>query len=301
MTWKFKILILAVLLAGPHSVAAGDFDEAAAFSRPLASNLDAAGRKLVALAEAIPADSYSWRPTPDVRSVSEILMHVVGGNMQLPADLGGGAPEGVDIGSSVWDLKIQRRQWEEEMVDKATVVAMVRESFAYAVRAIPAISDLDMQVATWGFKASKRDYLLILLGHAHEHLGQTISYARSLGVTPPWSGRTEPAVARSVAAFRGSSGHAEISSIDQFGNLETTFVASDLERIGVELGDQLAVEACGGTAEVLVGHELFDVRPGEGVAFVSAGGHLIIAVSYGSAAEALGCSQPGVVVLRATE
>jgi hypothetical protein len=33
-------------------------------------------RQLIALAEAIPADKYSWRPGPGVRSVSEVLMHI---------------------------------------------------------------------------------------------------------------------------------------------------------------------------------------------------------------------------------
>ncbi len=225
-------------------------------------------------------------------------MHVVGGNLQLPADLGGGAPEGVEIGATVWDLKMQRKQWEEEIVDKATVVDWLERSFAYAVEAIPSITGLDKQVATWGFPASKRDYLLILQGHAHEHLGQTIAYTRILGITPPWSQQPETVDADSVATFEDSSGHAEISSIDRFGNLVTTFVASDLERIGVELGSRIAVKACGGSAEVLFGNELFDVRPGNWVAFVSASGHLTLGISYGSAAESLGCNQPEAVVLR---
>ena len=33
-------------------------------------------QQLIALAEAIPADKYSWRPAPGVRSVSEVFMHI---------------------------------------------------------------------------------------------------------------------------------------------------------------------------------------------------------------------------------
>jgi hypothetical protein len=33
-------------------------------------------RQLVGLAEAIPADKYSWRPATGVRSISEVLMHI---------------------------------------------------------------------------------------------------------------------------------------------------------------------------------------------------------------------------------
>ena len=33
-------------------------------------------RQLIALADAIPADKYGWRPGPGVRSVSEVFMHI---------------------------------------------------------------------------------------------------------------------------------------------------------------------------------------------------------------------------------
>ena len=39
-------------------------------------NLERAGNKFVALANAFPADKYSWRPAPVVRSVGEVFMHV---------------------------------------------------------------------------------------------------------------------------------------------------------------------------------------------------------------------------------
>jgi hypothetical protein len=40
-------------------------------------------RQLVALAEAIPADKYSWRPAPGVRSTSEVFMHIALANFCL--------------------------------------------------------------------------------------------------------------------------------------------------------------------------------------------------------------------------
>jgi uncharacterized damage-inducible protein DinB len=178
---RSRILVLVALLVAPQPVAAAGSEKAGSFTGPLAHNFEDAGSKLVALAEAIPADKYSWRPSAEVRSLSEVLMHVVGGNLKLPADLGAGAPDGVEIPSTVWDLAVQRKQWEEEIVDKATVVERLRESFAYAAEAIPSITDLDEQVATWVFPASKRKYLLILQSHAHEHLGQMIAYSRGLG------------------------------------------------------------------------------------------------------------------------
>jgi len=69
---RSRILVLVALLVAPQSVAAAGSEEAASFTGPLAHNLEGAGSKLVALAEAIPADKYSWRPSPEVRSVSEV-------------------------------------------------------------------------------------------------------------------------------------------------------------------------------------------------------------------------------------
>jgi len=36
-----------------------------------------------------------------------------------------------------------------------------------------------------------RALLLLLAGHAHEHLGQEIAYARMNGVVPPWTARQQ--------------------------------------------------------------------------------------------------------------
>ena len=38
-----------------------------------------------------------------------------------------------------------------------------------------------------GRELSKRRILMIVQTHMHEHLGQSIAYARSIGVTPPWT------------------------------------------------------------------------------------------------------------------
>ena len=52
-----------------------------------------AARQLVALAEAIPPEKFSWRPGPGVRSTSEVFMHVAVGNYYLLAQAGGKIPD----------------------------------------------------------------------------------------------------------------------------------------------------------------------------------------------------------------
>lgn len=268
------------------SAAAGDAD--ASFRRSLAANLEGAAAKIVALAQATDADRFSWRPTPEVRSVSQVYMHIVGSNLQLPALLGATAPEGIEIpDSGPYALGQQRAQWEAEYVVKEAVIDILQRSFDYAIGAIPDIEDLDAEVAPYGFKATKRDYLLILLAHAHEHLGQSIAYARSAGVVPPWSRTAVRPDLESTAEFLAGWATGKTLEIDRFGNLETSFVGADLDRLGVQTGDQLVLRSGEQTVEVLLGESFFDVQMGEWVGFVSQTGRLMIGRSYASAASAL--------------
>ena len=285
-----RLLVLLSGLAAISPAAAAEIDADEAFLNSVASNLDSVSRKIVAIAKAVPAESYSWSPTPDVRSVSEVLMHIVGGNFQLPADLGASPPKGIDLSDrSVWGYKQQRRTWEKELVDKEAVIEILSRSFDYAVQAIPTLEGLDEDVATWGFPDSKRYYLLLLLSHAHEHLGQSIAYARALGITPPWSQKPIQLREASTAVLREGVAQGEVVTVDRFGNLNTSFVASDLESLDLHPGDRVRIESCGSALEALLGNELFDVRPGEWISFLSSNGILIVGKSFASAAQELGC------------
>lgn len=142
------------------------------------AEVDTVGKKLVALAEAMPADKYGWRPAPDVRSVGEVAMHVVAGNSSLPTFLGASPMEGIT------------RESEKKVTDKAKIVADLKQSLEN-VRAIAlriSDADLDRKVKIFGGQeATERQVLLRILNHMHEHLGQSIAYARMNGITPPWS------------------------------------------------------------------------------------------------------------------
>lgn len=52
--------------------------------------------KFVGLAEATPADKFTYRPEKGVRSVSEVFLHVSGANFGLPRSLGTQPPAGAD-------------------------------------------------------------------------------------------------------------------------------------------------------------------------------------------------------------
>jgi uncharacterized damage-inducible protein DinB len=138
---------------------------------------DAAAEKLIQLAEAIPVENYGWRPAEGVRSVSEVLMHVAGGNYLFSRFVG--SPLAAPFG----------RDAETTVTDKARVVQHLKQSVEQTRSVIGGIPDGDLEKATsfFGNEMTYRGVLMALVSHEHEHLGQMIAYARSNGVTPPWS------------------------------------------------------------------------------------------------------------------
>jgi hypothetical protein len=86
-------------------------------------------KKLVSLAEAIPQDKYGWRPGPGVRSVSEVYMHVAGGNYFLTSFLGAKMPEGFS------------RDMEKTVTEKPKVIEALKKSFDHARKAVEATPD----------------------------------------------------------------------------------------------------------------------------------------------------------------
>ena len=133
--------------------------------------------KFLRLAEAVPAEKYTWRPAPDVRSVAEVFLHVSAANFNVYKLVGTPPPSGVDI-----------KSLEKSTTDKTKVIATLKDSFAHARRAITSMSeaDLDKSLDWFGGKNTERGVLLFVVRHAAEHLGQSIAYARFIGVVPPW-------------------------------------------------------------------------------------------------------------------
>jgi uncharacterized damage-inducible protein DinB len=189
--WTLGLTLVALSAAG--SVLASSHTEkpaAAAAAKPAAAapadalradilgQIADAREKLVALAEATPAEKYTWRPGEGVRSVGEVYLHVAGGNYFLPTLWGTKPPEGIDM-----------RNMEKDGADKAKVIAALKKSFDSVEGVIKAASpaDLDKKIKIFGNDGTERQAILIVATHAHEHLGQAIAYSRMNGIVPPWS------------------------------------------------------------------------------------------------------------------
>lgn len=151
----------------------------------VARTIEIAGQKIIALAETMSQDQYDWRPDEGVRSVSEVYMHIAGTNWWFPTLVGATPPAQSGVTAN-YGATVPRL---EDVVDKAAVVAALRDSFDYfveTVRTTP-VDRLDDPVDMFGTPTTVRGVLIESSIHLHEHLGQSIAYARAQGVTPPWS------------------------------------------------------------------------------------------------------------------
>ena len=131
------------------------------------------------LAQAIPADKYTWRPESGTRSVSELFLHVASANYGIPTMMSGTEPA----------PGFHREGFEKSTTDKAKIIEQLNDSFAYAIAAVKKMSNADFAKAEkkLGPDANDGDVIYILVTHNHEHLGQSIAYARMNGITPPWT------------------------------------------------------------------------------------------------------------------
>jgi uncharacterized damage-inducible protein DinB len=157
------------------SPAMGTFDYQAKFLNDM-KDLQS---KFVGLAQAIPQGKYTWRPGEGVRSVSEVFLHVAGGNFSIPGMMGIKPPDGYS-----------RNGYETSSTDKAAIVDQLNKSFAYVDAAVQAMTPADLSKARQGRGGSTStayDTLFLITTDLHEHLGQIIAYARVNNVVPPWT------------------------------------------------------------------------------------------------------------------
>ncbi len=134
-------------------------------------------KKLIDLADGTPSEKFAWRPAEGIRSISEVYMHVAGANYGLSSVLGAGMPDR------------DPRTLEKEVTGKEDVIKVLKESQEMVKKAVEmgVHMDLTEEVEAFGRKFTRYEVYLILSGHSHEHLGQSIAYARSNGIVPPWS------------------------------------------------------------------------------------------------------------------
>ena len=141
-------------------------------------DLQRAQKKFVDLANAVPADKMTWRPSADSRSFAEVFLHVAGERYGILALMGTPLPAGFD-----------GKTFEKSSTDKAQIVEELNKSWDCTQKAINGMTNADFAklLPKLGPQANAGDVIYILVADAHEHLGQSVAYARANGIVPPWT------------------------------------------------------------------------------------------------------------------
>jgi uncharacterized damage-inducible protein DinB len=170
MKTRLFVFVLVLLFASPSLFIAKPSGDGPVFVQEFNGQMDFVKGRLLQLAEAMPDAKYSWAPAEGVRTVGEVYTHAAEANYYLIAMMNGVKPD---------------MDQEKSPTDKKTALSILEKSFD-AVKV-----DLNKEVEAFGIKFSLRNFMITILNHNHEHLGQSIAYARMNGVTPPWSKKGE--------------------------------------------------------------------------------------------------------------
>jgi uncharacterized damage-inducible protein DinB len=135
---------------------------------------------LMGSAEKMPADQFAFKPTPDVRTYGQLFGHTMATQYAYCSTVKGEPSPALNK-----DL--------EKVTDKATVIQMVKDSFAYCDDAFAALSNANaLEMITQGAAPNQRqiaraNQLTMLIVHGNEHYGNLVTYMRMKGIVPPSS------------------------------------------------------------------------------------------------------------------
>ena len=136
------------------------------------------GRKLIALAENFPEDKYDFKPTPEMRSFAEQLLHVAGSMEYFTAPVQGKQPGTENPPRATYKTKTD-------------VVAFVKKEVEDGANAIKAKGDKGMADLIADPESKQQmhvsDLAYGLIEHSGEHYGQLVVYYRLSGLVPPES------------------------------------------------------------------------------------------------------------------
>ena len=134
--------------------------------------LERQSRNLTQAAEAMPADKFSFQPTPQQMTFAKLVAHVATANQVLCAKLAGSAPPPSEA---------------KDNNSKDTLVAALRASFDSCTTSLGKLEDaaLGQPVTLFGMQSTKAGALLALTNDWADHYAAAAIYLRLNGLLPP--------------------------------------------------------------------------------------------------------------------
>ncbi len=168
------LIVLAVAPVALHSQ-----EPSAASSNPISASekgfYTVVSGEVIAAAEKMPEQNYSFKPTPEVRSFGQLVGHVADAQYFFCSTATGEASPMKDI--------------EKTKTSKADLVAALKDAVAFCNKAYAGMTDAQgsQTVKFMNHDMAKLGVLSVNTGHTDEHYGNMVTYLRIKGIVPPSS------------------------------------------------------------------------------------------------------------------
>jgi uncharacterized damage-inducible protein DinB len=168
--------MLIVLAAVPVALHA---QEAPASSNPITASekgfYTVVSGEVIAAAEKMPEQNYSFKPTPEVRSFGQLVGHVADAQY-LFCSMATGEPN-------------PKKAIEKTMTTKADLVSALKDAVAYCNKAYAGMTDAQgsQMVKMFNYDLARLTVFSVNTAHTDEHYGNMVTYLRIKGIVPPSS------------------------------------------------------------------------------------------------------------------
>jgi uncharacterized damage-inducible protein DinB len=140
------------------------------------------GEFTIAVANAMPADGYSFRPMPEEMSFGELIAHIAASDRNACANASGLTAPALPVKIEAWTKDTVKVD-----VDKETAVQFATDSFAFCSKAISEMpaARMDTVVGPPARNLTGFEWLWSYFTHTAHHRGQAEVYLRLKGIKPP--------------------------------------------------------------------------------------------------------------------
>ena len=173
-------LVLTLFTTGAASAQEGSAPVPNPVSSTVKTQLTRYAKNMVAAADLMPAEKYSFKPTPEMSTFGHLILHIAQSNNVLCSKISGApAP----------DLKLTDADSKEKLV------AALKASFEYCTTALANVDDskLGEPMTLFGNRPASRAAALIALSDDwYDHYGTQAIYLRLNGILPPTAQPAKP-------------------------------------------------------------------------------------------------------------
>jgi len=182
---NLKLCLAAAALTAAPMILSAQEPSAAPPANPISSSekgfYGLISGEVIAAAQKVPEEDYSFKPTPEVRSFGQLVGHVADAQYFFCSSASGQPNPSKGI--------------EKTKTTKADLVAALKEAVAYCTEAYSGMTDAQgaQTMKFMNFNLAKLTVLSVNTGHMYEHYGNMVTYMRLKGIVPPSSESRPPA------------------------------------------------------------------------------------------------------------